>query len=211
VRRGVARVQQRIPKLLILVSVAKHGIVGERRQMIRFFRHVSLDNGFQHSPFSWIHFQAVCLNRADHPSPSPSAFSPCAHYDTLPIVFLSTRVLLCGTYIFRTEQWAILARQPIFRIISVNLYCALLKLRQVKGAQTMTTALMPVLQEVSVTFNLGQVLTWIIIGIIAGILASLLVRGFRYGLVGSLILGLVGAIIGGLLFQVVRIQAIENL
>src|SRR5579859_7222382 len=93
-RRGVARVQQRIPKLLILVGVAENGIVGERRQMIRFFRRVSLGNGFQHSPFSWIHFQAVRLTRADHPSPSPSASSPCPHYDTLPIVFLSTRVLL---------------------------------------------------------------------------------------------------------------------
>src|SRR5579859_3502490 len=93
-RRGVARVQQRIPKLLILVGVAENGIVGERRQMIRFFRRVSLGNGFQHSPFSWIDFQAVRLNRADHPSPSPSASSTCAHYDTLPIVFLSTRVLL---------------------------------------------------------------------------------------------------------------------
>src|SRR5579859_2071194 len=99
-RRGVARVQQRIPKLLILVSVAEHGIVGERRQMIRFFRRVSLGNGFQHSPFSWIDFQAVRFNRADHPSPSPSASSPCAHYGTLPIVFLSTTVLLSSSLPF---------------------------------------------------------------------------------------------------------------
>jgi len=44
---------------------------------------------------------------------------------------------------------------------------------------------------------LGALIVWIIIGAIAGWLASLVVRGGGYGLVGDIIVGIVGAIIGG--------------
>ena len=43
------------------------------------------------------------------------------------------------------------------------------------------------------------ILAWIVIGGIAGWLASLVVRGAGYGLVGDIVVGIVGALIGGFL------------
>ncbi|MDD5369810.1 MAG: GlsB/YeaQ/YmgE family stress response membrane protein [Anaerolineaceae bacterium] len=41
------------------------------------------------------------------------------------------------------------------------------------------------------------ILSWIVVGIIAGWLAGLVVKGGGYGVLGDLILGIVGALIGG--------------
>jgi uncharacterized membrane protein YeaQ/YmgE (transglycosylase-associated protein family) len=60
-------------------------------------------------------------------------------------------------------------------------------------------------QTVTVTFNVGTVLTWIIIGLIAGFLAGALVRGRRFGFITSVIIGLLGAIIGGAVFAALHI------
>ncbi len=43
------------------------------------------------------------------------------------------------------------------------------------------------------------ILSWIIVGLIAGWLAGLVVKGGGYGVVGDIILGIVGALIGGFL------------
>jgi len=43
------------------------------------------------------------------------------------------------------------------------------------------------------------ILTWIIVGLVAGLLASLVVGG-GYGLLGDIIVGIVGAFIGGWIF-----------
>lgn len=43
----------------------------------------------------------------------------------------------------------------------------------------------------------GGLLVWIIVGLVAGFLASHFVKGGGYGLMGDLIIGLVGAVIGG--------------
>lgn len=43
------------------------------------------------------------------------------------------------------------------------------------------------------------ILSWIVVGLIAGWLAGQVMRGGGYGLVGDLIVGIVGAIIGGFL------------
>ena len=40
------------------------------------------------------------------------------------------------------------------------------------------------------------ILTWIILGLIAGVIAQFLVGG-GYGIIGSIILGIVGAVVGG--------------
>jgi len=40
-------------------------------------------------------------------------------------------------------------------------------------------------------------LTWIIVGLIAGVLASLVMGGTGYGLIGDIIIGIVGAFVGG--------------
>jgi uncharacterized membrane protein YeaQ/YmgE (transglycosylase-associated protein family) len=60
-------------------------------------------------------------------------------------------------------------------------------------------------QNVTITFNIGTVLTWIIIGLIAGFLAGAIVRGRRFGFLTSVVVGLIGAIIGGFLFAVLHI------
>lgn len=41
------------------------------------------------------------------------------------------------------------------------------------------------------------ILTWIIIGAIAGWLASLIMKGGGYGLIGNIIIGIIGAFVGG--------------
>ena len=41
------------------------------------------------------------------------------------------------------------------------------------------------------------ILSWLVIGLIAGWLAGLVMKGGGYGLVGDLVLGVIGAIVGG--------------
>ena len=45
-----------------------------------------------------------------------------------------------------------------------------------------------------------DVLTWIIVGLVAGLLASLVMGGVGYGILGDIVLGILGADIGGWLF-----------
>ena len=51
-----------------------------------------------------------------------------------------------------------------------------------------------------------QILVWIVIGGIAGILAEWLIGGLRSGLIGAIVVGILGAIIGGWLFGVLGIS-----
>jgi uncharacterized membrane protein YeaQ/YmgE (transglycosylase-associated protein family) len=44
-------------------------------------------------------------------------------------------------------------------------------------------------------------LTWIIVGLIAGVLASMVMGGTGYGIIGDIIIGIVGAFVGGWLFS----------
>ncbi len=46
-----------------------------------------------------------------------------------------------------------------------------------------------------------DLLTWIIVGLIAGVLASLVMGGTGYGIIGDIIIGIVGAFVGGWLFS----------
>ena len=46
-----------------------------------------------------------------------------------------------------------------------------------------------------------DLLTWIIVGLIAGVLASLVMGGTGYGLIGDIIIGIVGAFVCGWLFS----------
>jgi uncharacterized membrane protein YeaQ/YmgE (transglycosylase-associated protein family) len=45
-----------------------------------------------------------------------------------------------------------------------------------------------------------DVLTWIIVGLVAGLLASLVMGGIGYGILGDIVVGILGALIGGWLF-----------
>ena len=63
----------------------------------------------------------------------------------------------------------------------------------------MMTIVTLVLADISLT----TVLWWLIVGLIAGFLASLVMRGGGYGIVGDIVVGLVGAFIGGFLASLV--------
>jgi uncharacterized membrane protein YeaQ/YmgE (transglycosylase-associated protein family) len=47
--------------------------------------------------------------------------------------------------------------------------------------------------------NPGGLIAWIVVGLLAGWLAGVVMKGSGYGLVGDLIIGLIGALIGGFL------------
>lgn len=46
-----------------------------------------------------------------------------------------------------------------------------------------------------------SILTWLIVGLVAGVLASLVMGGTGYGLVGDIIIGIIGAFFGGWIFR----------
>jgi uncharacterized membrane protein YeaQ/YmgE (transglycosylase-associated protein family) len=47
--------------------------------------------------------------------------------------------------------------------------------------------------------TLSTVIWWLVVGLIAGFLASVVMRGGGYGIVGDIVIGIVGAILGGFL------------
>jgi uncharacterized membrane protein YeaQ/YmgE (transglycosylase-associated protein family) len=50
-----------------------------------------------------------------------------------------------------------------------------------------------------------DLLTWLIVGLIAGLLASAVVGGIGYGLIGDIVVGVVGAFLGGWIFSTLRV------
>src|SRR5690606_15721509 len=46
-----------------------------------------------------------------------------------------------------------------------------------------------------------DVITWLIVGLVAGVLASFVMGGIGYGIIGDIIVGIVGAVLGGFLFR----------
>ena len=50
---------------------------------------------------------------------------------------------------------------------------------------------------------LGAIITWIVVGLIAGWLASLVVRGSGLGIVGDIIVGIIGGVIGGIILSLI--------
>jgi uncharacterized membrane protein YeaQ/YmgE (transglycosylase-associated protein family) len=57
------------------------------------------------------------------------------------------------------------------------------------------------------SLNPGGLIAWIVIGLVAGFLASAVMRGGGYGIVGDVIVGVVGAFIGGLLVNLLTPDA----
>ena len=55
--------------------------------------------------------------------------------------------------------------------------------------------------------SLATVVWWLLVGLIAGFLASAVMRGGGYGIVGDIIVGLVGALIGGFLASLLGLGA----
>lgn len=50
-------------------------------------------------------------------------------------------------------------------------------------------------------------LAWIIVGLVAGVLASFVMGGTGYGIIGDIIIGIVGAFVGGWLFSQLGVSA----
>lgn len=59
---------------------------------------------------------------------------------------------------------------------------------------------------VTVTFVPEYVITWLIIGLIAGFLANIILRGGGRSATSNIVIGLLGALVGGFLFTVLGIQ-----
>ena len=49
----------------------------------------------------------------------------------------------------------------------------------------------------------GGIIAWIVVGLIAGWLAGVLMKGGGFGLIGDIVVGLVGALIGGFVFSLI--------
>jgi len=53
----------------------------------------------------------------------------------------------------------------------------------------------------------STIIWWLIVGLIAGFLAGLVMRGGGFGVVGDIIAGIIGAFIGGWLFSLLGVSA----
>lgn len=51
-----------------------------------------------------------------------------------------------------------------------------------------------------------DIITWIVVGLVAGLLASAVVGGIGYGLIGDIVIGIVGAVFGGWLFATLGVS-----
>lgn len=52
-----------------------------------------------------------------------------------------------------------------------------------------------------------DILMWLFVGLAAGVLASLVMGGTGYGLIGAIVIGIVGAFVGGWLFARLGVTA----
>ena len=55
--------------------------------------------------------------------------------------------------------------------------------------------------------SLSTVVWWLLVGLIAGFLASVVMRGGGYGILGDIIVGIVGAFLGGFLASLLGLGA----
>ncbi len=55
-----------------------------------------------------------------------------------------------------------------------------------------------------------SIITWLIVGLIAGALAGRFMRGRGYGLVGDIVVGVIGAFVGGWILSLVSLPASGN-
>jgi uncharacterized membrane protein YeaQ/YmgE (transglycosylase-associated protein family) len=49
-------------------------------------------------------------------------------------------------------------------------------------------------------------LVWLIVGIVAGFLAGVIVKGYGFGLIGNLVVGVIGAFLAGFLLPAVGVS-----
>ena len=64
---------------------------------------------------------------------------------------------------------------------------------------------------VTITFIPSQIITWIIIGLIAGYVANLILRGRRMNPIVMILVGVLGAFVGNFIFSLFQIQVSPEL
>ena len=52
-----------------------------------------------------------------------------------------------------------------------------------------------------------DIITWLIVGLVAGVLASVVMGGTGYGIIGDIIIGIIGAFVGGWLFRTLGVSS----
>lgn len=63
-------------------------------------------------------------------------------------------------------------------------------------------------ENVTLNFTLHDLLVWVLVGLVAGFLASRAMLGHGSGLVGDVVIGVIGAFLGNLLAQVLHVQVV---
>jgi uncharacterized membrane protein YeaQ/YmgE (transglycosylase-associated protein family) len=53
------------------------------------------------------------------------------------------------------------------------------------------------------TLEPGGIIAWLLVGLIAGWLAGVVMKGGGYGVLGDIVVGLVGALVGGFVFSLI--------
>ncbi|HTI29208.1 MAG TPA: GlsB/YeaQ/YmgE family stress response membrane protein [Methylomirabilota bacterium] len=53
------------------------------------------------------------------------------------------------------------------------------------------------------TLDPGGIIAWLVVGLIAGWLAGMVMKGGGYGVVGDIVVGIVGAFVGGFVFSLI--------
>jgi len=53
------------------------------------------------------------------------------------------------------------------------------------------------------TLDPGGIIAWLVVGLVAGWLAGMVMKGGGYGIVGDIVIGIVGAFVGGFVFSLI--------
>lgn len=62
----------------------------------------------------------------------------------------------------------------------------------------------------AVNLEPGGVLSWLLVGLLAGWLAGVITRARRFGCLGNVAIGLLGSALGGFLFSLLGVRGIEG-
>lgn len=55
--------------------------------------------------------------------------------------------------------------------------------------------------------DFGMLVSWVVVGLLAGWLAGFVMKAGGYGLIGDMVLGLVGSVVGGWIFRALGVSA----
>jgi len=56
--------------------------------------------------------------------------------------------------------------------------------------------------------NLNDLIIWIVVGAVTGVLSNSLLSGMRIGLLGAVLIGVLGAVLGGWIFNLLDVNAL---